>query len=466
MPTGGLHPQPHVDGGGVPRLERILKALNQARGTAYNTDSDSNVYVENMALARAINETWDVNQRLANIWDPNRLTDMLERWEKILAIPRLPDDADATRRAKVAAHLARFGKAANRARLLELLEAELGAVFVALYYIDTDDAVVQWPANGWTDQFFSSVAHILVKVEKPSGYTEGDFYAAVAKINPLLDGVLPSWVTWDWYRNGSSHTGTWSTDTGAGFWLDDDYNLDNQIFDIDFDPRQLAYGTCRIWFRADMGVTRTLTVIDSWASFDPSGYVVSQSTGANKPTFTASNAAYNNQPTITFGANDYFVGGLLATPITQPCTWYVVGNGNAAASPTDAHVAVDGITAGSSHTISKAEDADNSVAVVNAGSNVWNFTTGADWYAKRIVCAVVNGASSSLYVSSTTATATGNAGSESVTGLTIGYDAAQSGFEAWYGEIAEIICFAGAHDATQREAVINALAARYSVTLL
>lgn len=235
MPTGGYHPAPSRDGGGVPSEKRIHEALNRARGTGYDGETAATaVSIENMAYARAITDVWETNKRAANQFDPARMTDMLPRWERILGLYPLPTDSDVARRAAVAEKFARFGKVPTRQRIYDELESLLGDVFVNLYTITIADSVQRWAGSSPASStlFYSTVCHFLIKTTKPSGYTEGDFSRAVALIHPRMDALIPAWCTWDWYRNLDELGGnSWATDTSAGWFLDEELNLANHIFD-------------------------------------------------------------------------------------------------------------------------------------------------------------------------------------------------------------------------------------------
>ena len=82
------------------------------------------------------------------------------------------------------------------------------------------------PGQPWT----SSIAHILVQVNptgvpgytNPDGTLNGAFFQKVAAVNPLLDWLLPTDHTFDWYIT-SSHG-------GIGWYLDEP-NLDIEAFD-------------------------------------------------------------------------------------------------------------------------------------------------------------------------------------------------------------------------------------------
>ncbi len=78
-----------------------------------------------------------------------------------------------------------------------------------------------------------TVAHILVRIQKPAGATEAMFYEAAGKVAPALDPLVPAWVTFDWYRAPlSTPINVVGGPSAGGFYLDDEHNLDNNVFDV------------------------------------------------------------------------------------------------------------------------------------------------------------------------------------------------------------------------------------------
>lgn len=235
---GGMSPYPRKFGGGRPRVQAVLEQLNADRGDAYDaTDSSTTVYVENMAIARAISAAWGTNERLGNMWAAERMSDdALLRWEKILALAPGPDDDPAVRRGRVKAIFERFGWGSTAAAISVALEEALSGAFVAVEYIPyalahilVPDGTYPWGVVGdvpWS----SNTAHVLVRLQKPIGWSEGSFYEAVANIALILEPILPAWCTFNWYRPGPVYAPITDGPSAAGFYLDDDFNLDNQIF--------------------------------------------------------------------------------------------------------------------------------------------------------------------------------------------------------------------------------------------
>ncbi len=242
MGLGGFHPYPKRYGGGRPLLKVMHDALNAARGTAIDAaDSTSAAWVENMAYARAIVfDGHGTMERLGNQRDPSRMTDFIPRWEGIFKIIPSPTATDSERRAAIRARFRRFLDAsALHSRVESALRAAIPTYFSAIEYISYANAVIHVPdasypwgtvVNGypWT----STTAHLLVLLVKPTGATEGDFYNAAAKVPPILDAILPAWMTFDWYRRpaGGPAVNVSGGPSQGGFYLDDPHNLDNNVF--------------------------------------------------------------------------------------------------------------------------------------------------------------------------------------------------------------------------------------------
>lgn len=239
MRLGGMSPLPAPLGGGKPRVKAVLEGLNADRGTAYDaTNSETYVYAHNMALARAISAAWGTNERLARLWVPESMSmDVLERWEKIMAIYPAPDDSNEVRRARVGRLLARFGRAIVADEIEERLTQELGDVFVqvdhisyANAYITVPDGTYPWGSVDTTRPWSSTMAHVLIRLQKPTGYSEVDFYEAAGRVTQILDPILPAWAYATWYRPGPVSQNISGGPSAGGFYLDDAHNLDNEVF--------------------------------------------------------------------------------------------------------------------------------------------------------------------------------------------------------------------------------------------
>ena len=85
---GGMSPQPERYGGARRNVEFILDALLQSDQQEVGLDitHGNDVWVEEVATARAVNAEWNTNARGSNEFDPRRTQSMLPRWEKIFGI--------------------------------------------------------------------------------------------------------------------------------------------------------------------------------------------------------------------------------------------------------------------------------------------------------------------------------------------------------------------------------------------
>jgi len=237
---GGLNPHPRRFGGGRPTAKVIFEGLAADRGTAFDaTNTQTVVYAETVAVARAVAGSWGANERVSKAWQPLRCPmELLVRWERLLAIYPKYTDTNTTRRQRVATHLARFGQATVDGRIAAALTSEIGSAFVAVEYITVANASILVPSGAYpygavgSVPWHSSVCHVLVKMQVPTGWTEGEFYEAAGRVVRVCDPLLPAWVTVDWYRPGPSSVNVTGGPSAGGFYLDDEHNLDNEVFDV------------------------------------------------------------------------------------------------------------------------------------------------------------------------------------------------------------------------------------------
>jgi hypothetical protein len=295
---GGLAPFPRRFGGGKPRLQFILESLNAQRGTGYDVHPSSNIYAENMALARAIDGGWAVNGRLANVLDGYR-TALIERWEKILGIPIVASDPDYVRRARIAERQARFGRQAIASTIISALQTAMGGAYVAVEFISIDNAVVHVPdaTYPWGDvadgsPWYSTTAHVLIRTQKPAGWSEADFLSAVGNVHEILDPLVPAWVTYDWYRQDGTPINVSGGPSAAGFYLADANNLSTS-------PQNLDYEVFDRYSPADEGnLTWWIDPRDYAAGTSPA--TIADKTGLGGRDATQS--VPQNRPTIVSGA--------------------------------------------------------------------------------------------------------------------------------------------------------------------
>lgn len=227
---GGGRPFPRRWGGAPSLTQTITKSLQAQLAPKYAVhDTTGLVFIRLNAMARVLAGAWAQNERLANQWDPSRMTDFLPRWERIFGLVPAPTDSLTLRRARVGARMALAGFGVFSA-VYVLCQALLGSVFVSIVHTPSSSAQV-WTPTGWPmgnhpvapgdPDFSSSVAHILILTQQPATMGDAEYYATRASVLPELDTILPAWVTVDVGRDGPS---------GAGFILDDPHNLDNERF--------------------------------------------------------------------------------------------------------------------------------------------------------------------------------------------------------------------------------------------
>lgn len=229
--SGAYNPLPLQPGA---EFEKIIELLQQgyesALGTALTTERGTLAWVENHATARVLADLSKAAIRLANQWDPDRMTDFLPRWEKILGIVPMPDATTQERREEIALRLSLTGEPPTYQVVYDFLSDLLGELFITLVQTSSSQASgyveggVSIPGGVTLSDgsWCSSIAYLAIEVQKPDEMTDAEFYPLVGKIHKYLHTLLPAWCDFDWFRDGVN---------GAGFYLDEELNLDNQRFD-------------------------------------------------------------------------------------------------------------------------------------------------------------------------------------------------------------------------------------------
>lgn len=244
MAYGGMDPSPQRYGGGRSTVAVLVDSLGTQLGTAYDPSQGTKVNVRLQAAARAIAEVYETNQRMANQSDPARMTDFLPRWEKILGLYPSPSANAPQRRRAVAAKRSMVGKKPTYQQVVDILTSTLTPIPYMLIHGSSSTANV-WTPQDWPfgnhaspppvpsnlvqflqvyPDWYSTVAELQIKVSKPAGMLDADFYERLGAMNLVLDGFLPAWTTWTWFRQDIHGS--------PGFFLNDPSNLDNEAFRI------------------------------------------------------------------------------------------------------------------------------------------------------------------------------------------------------------------------------------------
>jgi hypothetical protein len=212
-----------------------------------------------------------------------------------------------------------------------------------------------------------------------------------------------------------------------------------------------------LWLRGDKGVTLNAANVSAWADQSGTGDAnknAAQSTAINQPGYTASDAAYSNQSTLSFSGSQWLDGvGLWAVAASQPTTIYVVG---------------EQISSDSAYFTGGA--AGSRQALVQDTGDVWSMYAGNAFVdgtthttSPSCACAIFNGASSAIYSGASFAAAqgSGNAGASSLTQTSVG--ALVGGVAKMVGKIAEIVIYSGTHSAGSRAQLRSYFLSRYGI---
>jgi hypothetical protein len=227
------------------------------------------------------------------------------------------------------------------------------------------------------------------------------------------------------------------------------------------------------WLRADLGVTTAGGKVSAWVNqsgVSDANRNVAQGSAGNRPTYNATDAAYNNQSTISFNEtnSEHLLGaGVWSPTYAAPFTFGVVG-----------HTTITGIN-DASFVGSVGGVADYSDFYQNSSNKVSVFcgssgtapavTSNVAWANKGFALCRVNGASSALYFNTKShiGTTTGGASFTTTfgsTGINVGKRNVAN-VEYINGTIAEVFAFSGALSDTDVSNLMDYVAARYAITV-
>lgn len=210
-------------------------------GSSYSDDSTSTVVAELIQYAKAIEILFRSNNKLGNLYQPQRLTsEVIERWSKALNVRFKANASIEDKKAAIAAKLAVIGTSATYQGVSDLLRTIAPNTFQGI--TNTDWKHAHSSVTGGVDVgggvyiptdaigYWSSVHHVAVKLAQPASMNDTDFYAEAYNIRNFLDDFLPAWTTFDWYRDVSPF----------GFSVVDEANPD--LLPVNLDNSRLALG--------------------------------------------------------------------------------------------------------------------------------------------------------------------------------------------------------------------------------
>jgi hypothetical protein len=216
------------------------------------------------------------------------------------------------------------------------------------------------------------------------------------------------------------------------------------------------------WVRADLGTT-IATGVSAWADQSGSGdknRILAQATGSQQPTLNATDAAYNNQATLSFAsASTQFIAGPAAW-FSSFATFTIVVVGNVA-------------NFSASHAFCGNGGATNEWLYANVSSQFASQNGGAGLLVAGTISPSVVlstfGAdpNSTLSVSTQTAGATGTVGTTDNLGATV-FTLGSSGTQSFLhnGKIAEVLIFSKILSASEIKTVMSLyLGPRYAITI-
>lgn len=212
------------------------------------------------------------------------------------------------------------------------------------------------------------------------------------------------------------------------------------------------------WLDADPSyVTLATSAVAAWLDRSGNARNFSQSSAPNRFGHSASDAAYGGRA-VLLGTGPGYLDADAAWSIAQPVTVYLVGESGTNA---DWKTFIDD-KIGDPRVVVRADPTEQ--GSIYAGTANVTGTTLAN--APAIMCAVFNGASSALYIGSTTAAASGNPGSQGLSQPRVGLAAPGPSYSAPAGwKMAELIFVSGADDATERAQMLRYLSGKFALSV-
>jgi len=225
------------------------------------------------------------------------------------------------------------------------------------------------------------------------------------------------------------------------------------------------------WYRSDQGLWQdagvTPAVLDGdvvgrWEDISANADHVNQANAGNKPTLQSGAAdLLGGHPVVRFdGINDYLQGAFTTGgAMAQPNTMFAVAKLDAIAVNDDAdHYILMGDDIGNRDALL----ADNNTApdtwIIYADTKLVGSASDSNW---NIWSALFNGVVSQFWHNGISEAGSGNAGAESIDGLTVG--AYFTGAAPWDGDVIEIILYDANLSNADKNTIGNYLATRYAL---
>ena len=199
-----------------PDLNQITNSLLNQMGDAFTNEVGSLVWIQCRAMAELVNTIWITNQKMTNQFNPNKMSDMLARWEAIFQIIPQPTDTLVTRRNRVAEYFFRINQSPDLSNIEAILSFLLPQTFVDLVINPVEDSQSGFIGGGPIvgGQFcsftpwHSTLSEITVEVQKPATMSLNAFDGNVDQIYSILKQSLPAYTDFDWMYNSFTDNGT------------------------------------------------------------------------------------------------------------------------------------------------------------------------------------------------------------------------------------------------------------------
>ncbi len=212
------------------------------------------------------------------------------------------------------------------------------------------------------------------------------------------------------------------------------------------------------WWRADLGRT-IATGVSQWNDQSGSGDAnrnLVQATGSKQPTYNATDAAFNNQSTLSFASassQQLDSAGNWSGALSQPYSIFLVG--------ADGGAGFQGWASNTASSVAINYGNGSANMVIYAGSFLAS-TQGAS-SSPKMVGGVFNGGSSAIYENARTPRATGAAGATALAQLTLG---ANPGAGIYLnGKLAEGLVYAKALSAGEIDQLSTYFTSRYGIAI-
>ena len=205
---GRKNPFPFSFGGGESTLDVLHEALLDAYAPGWDVSDDTEKAAEAYMQALAVTFIWVANRRLAHQGQPLKMIEFLTMWEEATGLRPSAKDRPIDRRRRLAAKL----RGLINSTLSDIEGAcreLLGANCIALHPTAPADEIVYWPGqNPGPPGFEWSSNRCVLHVEvTKSGLSDEEFDAAMGELDRLLDGMVPAWMTFNWYTSSGFEVG-------------------------------------------------------------------------------------------------------------------------------------------------------------------------------------------------------------------------------------------------------------------